>query len=92
MRTMTFEDLKELLASGIPIGAIASVCPAPTRIAFEANTNNRRYRPAPNGDRAHIFPAVAADPGRPDLIEADDPRDVIWTGCLVDLVAVSIKR
>jgi hypothetical protein len=34
---------------------------------------------------------MAADPERPDRTEADDPRDVISTGWLVDLVAVSIK-
>ncbi len=88
MRAMTLEDAGDLLAARIPIETIAAVCPAPSKIRRQGE---RRYQPDASGGRAHIFPAMAIDPERPDLVEAEDPREAISTGAIVDLVAVGLK-
>ena len=88
MRRMTFEDCRELLDAGIPIEAVTTVCPAPIRIRLE---RERRYRPDPDGARAQVFPVMAVDPARLDLIETDEPAEVISRGSIVDLIALSTK-
>jgi hypothetical protein len=88
MRAMTLEDAKALEAQGIPFRAIATVCPAPTRIRFTDATGNR-YAPDPSGSPAYVFPVTVVDPESPHLIEDPQPEIAVAVGPIIDLVAIS---
>jgi hypothetical protein len=85
---MTFGDVHQLIAQGIPIQAITAVCPAPTSIRL-VDKAGERYEPDPDGRPAWIFPATVVDPAWPELLEDLEPRDVVACGPIVDLVAFS---
>jgi hypothetical protein len=85
MRKMSLEDARELMRYRIPLRAIATVCPAPTYIAFNGAAD--RFYPDETGYKAWVIPICVAVPAEPDVIEAVDPLDVISTGPVIDLVA-----
>jgi hypothetical protein len=85
MRKMGLDDAYELIGHGVPIRAIAAVCPAPTRVLLDGN--DRRFRPDPAGQPAWVMPVCVIDPERLDAIEASDPSSVVSIGPAVDLLA-----
>jgi hypothetical protein len=84
MRQMSLDDARMLMRHGIPLRAITTVCPAPTRVALDGND---LYRPDPSGQPAWVMPVCAVDPGRPEEIETADPLSIVSLGPIVDLVA-----
>jgi hypothetical protein len=84
MRRMTLDDARELMRYGVPLRAIATACPAPSRVEL---VGGDLFRPNPAGLPAWIFPACVADPAMPECIEVSDPFLVVSSGRVVDLVA-----
>jgi hypothetical protein len=84
LRRMKLADARELMRYGVPLRAITTVCPTPTRVALDGDD---RYQPDPSGAPAWIIPVCAVDPGRPDAIEAVDPLGIVGLGPVIDLVA-----
>src|SRR5205823_2771703 len=80
-----FAKMAELAGYGIPWTAIAAVCPVPMRIV--TNRAGDRFRPDDVGRLGWVLPVAAVDPGRPELIETEDPLATISTGPFVDLAA-----
>jgi hypothetical protein len=86
MRAMTLDDARELMALGLPIRAITTVCPAPCSIRF-TDAACLLYEPDCTGELAYIFPATTVDPEWPEQLEDIEPREVVSAGAVVDLVA-----
>jgi hypothetical protein len=85
MRKMRLEDARQLMQQhGVPLRAIAAVCPAPTRVALDGDD---RYKPNPAGAPAWVIPVCAVDPEMPEIIETDDPLGIVSLGPIVDLLA-----
>jgi hypothetical protein len=88
MRQMTLEEhVAELMRYGIPIQAIATVCPAPMKIVLDKS--GQLYQPVETGLLAWTFPVCCADPEDPDAIETPDPLMAVATGPVIDLLAFS---
>lgn len=85
LRRMKLAHARELIAQGIPIEAIATVCPAPMRM----KRDGERYRPDATGSRAWIMPVCVPDPEHPCDIEAVDPVATLSFGPIIDLLAFS---
>jgi hypothetical protein len=87
LRQMTAADARALIAQGIPVRAVALVCPVPVRIAIDVAGD--LYWPDPDGRPAWALPVCAADPIDPRRTETADPAAVVGTGPIIDLVAFS---
>jgi hypothetical protein len=86
MRRMTLEgDVAELMRHGVPIQAIARVCPAPMKICLDRS--GELYQPDEAGRPAWVFPVCCVDPRYPEMIEAADPLSAVAAGPVIDLVA-----
>src|SRR5262249_3284897 len=90
MRNAPFANAQRLLAAGIPLEAISLVCPVETRISL--NKNGNRFAPDATGCAAWIIPVAVPDPWREDVIEAIDPKAVVASGVIVDLLAFSFAH
>jgi hypothetical protein len=84
MRRMSLDDARRLMRHGVPLRAITTICPAPTRVVIDGND---LYRPDPSGQPAWIIPVSVVDPEIPELIEAVDPLGIVSLGPIVDLIA-----
>jgi hypothetical protein len=87
LRVMPIAAACELEALGIPRTAIAAVCPVPIRIAV--NRAGDRFWPNDGGELGWVFPVAVVDPGRPELIETEDPFATVQTGPIIDLAATT---
>jgi hypothetical protein len=86
-RTTLDRDVEALRRHGVPMRAIATVCPAPMNIVLDRS--GQLYQPDEAGRPAWVFPICCANPDDSAAIEAADPLAVVATGPVIDLLAFS---